>query len=86
MENTEKFSLYKCTNPQLSIQEFRNSRTGAMERPEFINVDIQMHIIPRTNISKPALQCRALFWNWFFGDSKGSCKKDSCLNPEHLPG
>ena len=86
MEHTSKFSLYKCTNPEQSIQQFRNSRTGALERPEFTNVEVQMHIVPRKEMTRGSLQCRALFWNWFFGDNKGSCKKESCLSPEHLPG
>jgi hypothetical protein len=86
MENTSKFSMYKCSNPVDAVNQFRASRIGAVERPKFNNVDVRMHIIPRTNISKPALQCRDRFWMWFFGDNQGTCKKDSCLSPDHLPG
>lgn len=86
MEHTPKFSLYKCTDGKQAIQQFRSSKTGAMERPEFNNVEVQMHLIPRDDISKSALQCRPIFWNWFFGDNKGSCKKNSCLTPIYLPG
>lgn len=86
MEHTKKFSLYKCTDGKQSIQQFRTSKTGSQERPEFKNVEVQMHLIPRDDISKAALQCRPLFWNWFFGDNKGSCKKSSCLTPTYLPG
>jgi hypothetical protein len=84
LENTEKFSLYKCTNPDIAIQSFRSSRTGAKERPEFNNVEVQMHLIPRSDVSRAAIMCRPKFWNWFFGDLK--CKKDVCLNPLDLPG
>jgi hypothetical protein len=86
MENTSKFSMYKCTNPVEAVNQFRASRIGAVERPQFKNVDVRMHIVPRSNISKPALQCRDRFWMWFFGDNQGTCKKDSCLSPDYLPG
>lgn len=86
MENTSKFSMYRCTNPVEAVNQFRSSRIGAVERPQFKNVDVRMHIIPRTNISKSALQCRDRFWMWFFGDNQGTCKKNSCLSPDHLPG
>lgn len=86
MENTAKFSLYKCSDAKRSIQEFRSSKTGSQERPEFKNTEVQMHIIPRDNITKTALQCRAIFWNWFFGDNSGGCGKSSCQTPTYLPG
>ena len=86
MENTPKFSLYKCTNQSLAVSAFRASRLGAQERPKLTNVDTYMNIIPRHSITPSALQCRAYFWNWFFGDFNGSCKKDVCLNPDYLPG
>ena len=86
MENTSKFSMYKCSNPVEAVNQFRASRIGAVERPQFKNLEVRMHIIPRTNISKHALQCRDRFWMWFFGDIQGTCKKESCLNPDYLPG
>lgn len=86
MENTSKFSMYKCSNPVEAVNQFRASRIGAVERPQFKNLDVRMHVIPRTNINKLALQCRDRFWMWFFGDNQGTCKKDYCLNPDYLPG
>ncbi|NDD12529.1 MAG: hypothetical protein EB072_07760 [Betaproteobacteria bacterium] len=86
MENTSNFSMYKCSSPGEAVNQFRASRVGAVERPQFKNVDVRMHIIPRNNISRPALQCRDRFWMWFFGDNQGTCKNNSCLTPDYLPG
>lgn len=83
-EYTPKFSLYSCTDAQQGIQQFRQSKTGAMERPIFKNVTVDMHIIPRTSVSKSSLQCRTIFWNWFFGDL--TCKRNTCLTSDFLPG
>jgi len=85
-EYTPKFSLYSCPSQTLCVDQFRLSRKGAEERPHFENVDVQMHIIPRENISSGTVKNRAYFWNWFFGDSNGNCRKASCLNPDNLPG
>ena len=86
IENTPKFSMYKCMNPVEAVNQFRASRIGAVERPNFKNVDIRMHIIPRSNINRPAMHCRDGFWLWFFGDNQGSCKQNACLTPDYLPG
>jgi hypothetical protein len=83
-EYTPKFSLYSCVDAQQGIQQFRQSKTGSMERPVFKNVEVEMHIIPRLNVSKTSLQCRSVFWNWFFGDM--TCKSGACLTPGYLPG
>lgn len=80
------FSIYKCQDPARAIEQFRASRLGAVERPTFRNVDIRMNVIPRHNITRTALQCRDRFWPWFFGDNQGSCKRQSCLTPDFLPG
>lgn len=85
-ENTPGFSIYKCTDPVRAVDVFRESRLGSVERPIFNNVDVRMHIIPRHKVSKSMLQCRDRFWNWFFGDNRGSCKRSSCLTPDNLPG
>lgn len=83
-EYTPQFTLYACTNAQQAIEKFRQSKSGSMERPTFRNVTVDMHIIPRANVSKSSLQCRTIFWNWFFGDL--TCSKDICLNSDYLPG
>jgi hypothetical protein len=86
IENSPEYSMYKCADPAKVIEQFRSSRLGAKERPEFRNADVRMHIIPRRNLSKATIQCRDRFWPWFFGDNKGSCKRESCLTPDFLPG
>jgi hypothetical protein len=86
LENTPGFSMYKCSDPAKAVTQFRASRVGAVERPTFRNVDIHMNIIPRHNVNKAMLQCRDRFWNWFFGDNQGTCKRPSCFTPDDLPG
>jgi hypothetical protein len=85
IENTPKFSMYKCNNFGTTIQLFRNSRVGSVERPSFENTDIRLNIIPRHNITRPVLECRDKFWNWFFGDMKDSNKKSGLIR-DNLPG
>ncbi len=85
IENTPKFSMYKCHDATEAIQLFHHSRIGSVERPSFTNTDIRMNIIPRHNISSAALACRDKFWLWFFGDMKDTNKK-SGLNHDNLPG
>jgi hypothetical protein len=85
IENTPKFSMYKCNNSSQTIQLFRDSRIGSVERPSFTNTDVQMNVIPRHNITRPVLECRDKFWNWFFGDMKDTNKK-SGRNVDNLPG
>lgn len=80
LENTPKYSMYKCVDPSQTVNAFRASRVGAVERPVFRKVDVQMNIIPRDKIGRVVLECRDKFWIWFFGDNKGS------LTPDYLPG
>jgi len=80
LENTPGYSMYKCADPSQTVNAFRASRLGAVERPIFRKVDVQMNIIPRQKIGRSILQCRDKFWAWFFGDNKGS------LIPDYLPG
>lgn len=86
IENSAGFSMYKCQDSSKAIEQFRASRLGAVERPTFRNVDVRMNVIPRRNVSKATIQCRDRFWPWFFGDNQGSCKRQSCLIPDFLPG
>ena len=83
-EYTQKFSLYSCSDAQQGIQQFRQSKTGSMERPIFKNVEVEMHRIPRLSVSTSSLPCRTVFWNWFFGDL--TCKNSTCLSADFLPG
>jgi hypothetical protein len=83
LENTPRFSLYKCANPNQSIARYRESRVGAMERPVFKNTSVQLHLIPRENSARDMLQCRDRLWTWFFGDNEGARTQ---LEISYLPG
>jgi hypothetical protein len=83
LENTSKFSLYKCSDPKIAIAQFRQSRTGAQERPKFAKTSVSLNIIPRPQVGKPTLQCREQVWAWFFGDNEGH---SSVIEKDYLPG
>lgn len=83
LENTSRFSLYKCQDPEHSISRYRASRTGAMERPQFKNTIVQLHLIPREETTPRMLQCRDRLWAWFFGDNEGAAAQ---LDVSYLPG
>jgi hypothetical protein len=83
MENTDKFSLYKCTSASEAIRRFRNSRVGSQERPLFKNLDVAVHIIPTDRGQRNVIECRAAFWNWFFGDDTGV---RASVSMDYLPG
>jgi hypothetical protein len=83
LENTDRFSLYKCQSSDQSIPRYRASRTGAMERPQFKHTNVQLHLIPREGGTPVMLQCRDRLWAWFFGDSEGNSAQ---LDVSYLPG
>lgn len=83
LENTNKFSLYKCTQGTTAVEDFRRTRQGAKERPEFTNTTVELHVIPRYDLAPTALNCRGRFWNWFFGDNKGP---HATVSIDLLPG
>lgn len=83
MEFTEKFSLYNCTSGTKAVNEFRQSRGAAVARPTFHNVDIELNIIPRPEISAVSGKCRDHFWVWFLGDNAGQSAR---LTPSDMPG
>ena len=84
LENTSRFSVYNCQQPGVDeIKQFRNSRKGGQERPEFKNVSVLLNIIPRTDISSTTTQCRDYLWVWFFGDNDGT---EALLSSDYLPG
>jgi len=86
LENTNnpKFSLYGCSSGKDAIEKYRTIKTGAMVRPKFENVQIELNLIPRTGITKQSMACRDLFWVWFFGDA--TCQSNTCLKSTYLPG
>jgi len=83
LEYTPKFSMYTCSDEQHAITQFRDSRRGAQERPKFKNTDIEINMIPRSDIPRATLKCRDHVWAWFFGDNQGA---DAKLNVDYLPG
>jgi hypothetical protein len=83
LENTKKFSLYKCSVAPESVARFRESRKGALERPKFRNTSVSLNMIPRTDVAKSTLKCRDQVWEWFFGDNEGS---RASFEVDYLPG
>jgi hypothetical protein len=83
MEHAETgFSLYRCQNPETTIAQFKASRIGALERPQFKNVNVKVSLIPRHDLGAVQLKCRDKFWPWFFGDSTNN----SGVAFSYLPG
>jgi hypothetical protein len=83
LENTKRFSMYRCSAPDAAIAEYRASRVGAKERPTFKNTQVRLNIIPRLDQSRRTLACRDKLWVWFFGDNPGT---NAGLDLDHLPG
>lgn len=83
LENTKGFSLYKCSSPADVIVRYRQSRRGAMERPEFVNTSIVLNLIPRLNQTATSIKCRDLLWSWFFGNNSGA---QAGFKFDYLPG
>lgn len=83
LESTSDFSIEACEAPKSVISTFRASRSGAVQRPTFLNASIYLHFVPRTHIEQRVIACRKTFWVWFFGDDSGP---ESVLVPDNLPG
>jgi hypothetical protein len=83
MEYTDRFSLYKCGAGSQAIRAFRDSRGATVARPTFYNVDVQLNIIPRGDVTAAVGRCRDTFWAWFFGDDDGPGAR---FTPSNLPG
>lgn len=83
LENTGRFSLYRCEDASQVLSRYRASRVGAMERPQFKNTSVQLHLIPREGSTPETLRCRDRLWTWFFGDGEGA---GSQLDVGYLPG
>ncbi len=83
LENTPRFTLYRCVSPSSAVTRFKESRLGAQQRPHFQNTAVVLNLVPRLNQSKDTLQCRDVLWPWFFGDNEGTNAK---LDVDYLPG
>jgi hypothetical protein len=83
LENTPKFSLYRCADPEKTIAAYREARAGAVERPEFKNTEVKLNIIPRLDLPRTTLKCRDQLWPWFFGSNTGAA---ASLSVDYLPG
>lgn len=84
LQNSKALSHYTCVDGSHAVRDFRIARIGSQERPQFNNVEVHMHLIPRSVASRAVLQCRDHFWMWFFGDL--TCASKACLVPLYLPG
>lgn len=83
LENTDKFTLYRCSSPSTVVPRYRESRKGMQERPTFKNTRVRLNLIPIQNQSKEVILCRTQLWNWFFGDNEGS---NASVVFDYLPG
>ncbi|WP_310387914.1 hypothetical protein [Roseateles sp.] len=83
LENTEKFTMYRCPAVNSVIAQYRTSRQGAQERPEFKNTKVVLNLVPRFNQSPVTLKCRDKFWPWFFGNNEGA---KASFEYDYLPG
>lgn len=83
MQNSAALDLYGCANGQQAIADYRRSRSGAVERPELQNVQIELNIVPRQSLSAQNVKCRQEFWAWFFGNNEG---EKAGLTSSYLPG
>lgn len=81
--NPPHFSLYGCVDDRSVVAQFRASRTGMKERPEFKNLRVMLNLIPRGGLSKASIKCRDALWLWFFGDDKGALAR---VELTFLPG
>jgi len=82
LEHTEDFSLYACPDTSAVVGRFRQTRSGARERPVYRNTEIVLHLIPRLSMPTRNMICRDKLWLWFFGEMQGT---DSKLTVNPLP-
>ena len=79
IQYTSQGSIYSCQDGKQFVESFAQKHG----RPTWRNVDVQLHEIPRKELTKANRQCRNYFWNWFFGDNKGS---EAGMTLMQLPG
>lgn len=72
LQNSSNGSLYGCRDGRSAIATYKRNRSGSIERPEFHNTSVELHLVPREGLDPAAVQCRARFWTWFFGNNEGS--------------
>lgn len=72
MQNSSNSSLYGCRDGRSAVAAYKRSRSGSIDRPEFRNTSVELHLVPREGLDPAAVQCRARFWTWFFGNNEGS--------------
>ncbi len=83
MQNSSALNLYGCSDRASAIATYRSARAGAIERPELRNTDVSLNIIPREGLGGRVAECRAGFWNWYFGDNTG---QSAGTDVNYLPG
>lgn len=72
MQNSSNASLYGCRDGRSAIAAYKRGRSGSIDRPGFRNTSVELHLVPREGLDPAAVQCRARFWTWFFGNNEGS--------------
>lgn len=72
MQNSSNATLYGCRDGRSAIASYKRSRSGSIDRPAFRNTSVELHLVPREGLDPAAVQCRARFWTWFFGNNEGS--------------
>ncbi len=77
LQNSTSLSMYHCTSTAQAIVGFKAGQQGAVQRPTFEKVSIVLNVVPRPGLSGTTVACRDGFWNWFFGDSRGSVDQDA---------
>lgn len=85
LQNSPNANVYKCTNPDAMIEQFKNGRGGISQRPQLVDSFVELHVIPRAGVTPAMAACRDKFWLWFFGDMRGDAAH-SGLKVLDLPG
>jgi hypothetical protein len=85
LQNSQHVSLFKTTQFLETIDQFKTTRLGGVQRPTFINTFVYLHIIPRAQLTEQLVKNRNGFWNWFLGDMRGD-RQSYGLERHDLPG
>ena len=85
-ENTNKFSLLKCSSPDRVVADYQKSVLGSTERPTFKTTTIFINQNPPSPsagaVTKTIIQCTNTFWTWFFEDVS---HQNSSIHFEPMP-
>jgi hypothetical protein len=82
MEDTPTISLNACRRGEEGVAKYKESRRGALERPQFGNTAVMLNVIPKAGMTREAFNCRNYFWRWFFSNVEG---KQAQVDFNYLP-